>query len=137
MKGGGLLISKQIINYDKEKEEKYAEKERKRRELSEMERVDKIISTHPKDEYGNSLPPPPPKPVWARVGNFSDALQGKEMEEIDDSRAVGKQIGGNNPKTKKKGRTKKKSSKKKSKKSSKRKYKKVFKKKSKRRSKRV
>ena len=64
MKGSGLLISKQIINYDEGKKKKYAEKQRKQRKLSEMERVKNIISKNPSGK-------PPPLP-WERVSNFPD-----------------------------------------------------------------
>lgn len=64
MKGGGLFISKQIIKYDEGKKKEYAEKQRKRRELSEMERVKNIIAKNPSGK-------PPPLP-WEIVSNFPD-----------------------------------------------------------------
>jgi len=107
MKGSGLLISKQIINYEEGKKKEYAEKQRKQRKLSEMERVKNIISNNPSGK-------PPPLP-WERVSNFPDP------NEVDLKKGA---------KSKKKSKKKhsKKGSKKHSKKSSKKKSKKGSKK---------
>ena len=68
MKGSGLFISKQIIEYDKKKEIKRKKDEKKRAKSRErverVKRVESIIKNNPSGK-------PPPLP-WEQISNFPD-----------------------------------------------------------------
>ena len=64
MKGGGLYISKQIIDNEKKKEITEKKEQEKRAKARERKRIQSIIDKNPSGK-------PPPLP-WERVGNFPD-----------------------------------------------------------------